>query len=87
MHSIFDVLFSLLVFLSLVGIPLSLLIAAGICFRRYLSAKKQNESVPDTYVKEELEKRKGYTVIFAAVGGAMVLTVIGVLIFLEIGLG
>ena len=59
------------------GIPAILIIFATISFRRYRSAKKQNEDAPDTYPAEEIKRRKIMVIIEYVVIGVLVAVVIG----------
>ena len=49
---------------------------------RYIHARKQNKKSPDSFGKEEINKREMYFVFFSVVLGALVLVVVGFTVLL-----
>lgn len=60
-------------------IPVILIVLFGICFYRYVSAKKQNESVPGTFTDDEIKQRKTILIVSSVVAGIPVAVVLGFL--------
>ena len=64
------------------AIPAMILTLFVVSLCRYIHARKQNKKSPDSFGKEEINKREMYLVFFSVVLGALVLVVVGFTVLL-----
>ena len=59
------------------AIPNILIALFGISLYRYISAKKQNKSVPGTFSNAEIIKRKIMLIVLSVIAGVLAVIVLG----------
>lgn len=59
------------------AIPIILIALFGISLYRYISAKKQNKSVPGTFSDAEIQKRKIMLIVLSVIAGVLAVIVLG----------
>ena len=64
------------------AIPAVLIVLFGVCLYRYISAKRQNKNVPDTFPPEEIKKREIFLIVSSVLLGVFAAVVMGVMVLL-----
>lgn len=63
----------------LYGLPVVVVVFYVVCLVRFMSAKRKNRLVPDTFSADEMKKRKIMLIVASVLAGALVLFVLGLI--------